>query len=228
MSQLKPYYTPITLFFMIVVFVLVGTILPIRSVAQISQPGGTATACGGDLTGTFPNCNVASVGGKAISLAGALTHAGAFARTITATATSVSTLPAGTHTLAQTDAPTFTGSVTGGAYLGSSDIQAGITGAVYFNGRSAIRSSANGNLQLSNLGGTDVGLIELGCLTSACPALKRSSTSVLFRLADDSADAPISAADALVTNQKSTTGQRFVCIDTTGKLVSSTTACVGT
>jgi hypothetical protein len=28
--------------------------------------------------------------------------------------------------------------------------------------------------------------------------------------------------------QKSSTGQRFVCIDTNGQLVSSTTACVGT
>ncbi len=36
------------------------------------------------------------------------------------------------------------------------------------------------------------------------------------------------AFNLTIVPQKSSTGQRFVCIDTAGKLVSSTTACVGT
>lgn len=71
--------------------------------------------------------------------------------------------------------------------------------------------------------------IQIGGNTSAFPMFKRVSTGVSFRLADDSADAPISAvADVTITNQKATTGQRFACLDTNGKIVSSVTACVGT
>lgn len=43
-------------------------------------------------------------------------------------------------------------------------------------------------------GGTWNSLLQLGGTTSSFPALKRSSTTIAFRLADDSADAPISAS----------------------------------
>lgn len=50
--------------------------------------------------------------GKTITLGGNLVTSGAFATTITSTATTSSTLPAGTHSLAPLDSPVFTGAPT--------------------------------------------------------------------------------------------------------------------
>lgn len=48
----------------------------------------------------------------------------------------------------------------------------------------------------------------------------------------DSVNLPLelqsAGGDVLLPAQPSTTGQRFVCIDTTGKLISSASACIGT
>lgn len=64
----------------------------------------TAVAMSGD--GSISNTGaltVASIGGKAVTLANTLTTTGNFTLTLTTTATTVSTLPAGTHTLAGLD-----------------------------------------------------------------------------------------------------------------------------
>jgi hypothetical protein len=64
----------------------------------------------GDANTTFPALTVSAIGGKTISLANSFTTAGNFALTITTTATSNFTIPAGTHTGAITDAAqTFAG-----------------------------------------------------------------------------------------------------------------------
>ena len=56
--------------------------------AQISS------TCSGDLSGTLPGCTVASIGGKAISLAGSFTTTGAFASVIAVPSAGTWTLPA--------------------------------------------------------------------------------------------------------------------------------------
>lgn len=114
----------------------------------------------------------------------------------------------------------FKGSVNGGAYstdgaqaagfqLGSSgnvNFFTGAGGLMFFSGRSTMSSPADGNLLFqANAGGT-FSLLQLGCTTSACPAVKRSSASVVFRLADDSADAAVQASVVTASQRVITQG----------------------
>ena len=78
--------------------------------------------------------------------------------------------------------------VIAGGYLA-----AGVGSAVFFGGNSRSRasSSADGLIELGNSAGTDFGRLNFGGTTSSFPALKRSSTTLQARLADDSAFAPV-------------------------------------
>lgn len=60
-------------------------------------------------------------------------------------------------------------------------------------GRSAIRSSADSVIALTNNAGTDFSRLQFGGTTSSFPALKRSGANLIVRAADDSADAAILA-----------------------------------
>jgi len=55
-------------------------------------------------------------------------------------------------------------------------------------------SPSDGNILLQNLAATDFNRLQFGGTTSAFPALKRSGAALQVRLADDSADAAISAS----------------------------------
>lgn len=61
--------------------------------------------------------------------------------------------------------------------------------------RSIMYSDADGNVRLSNAGGTSFDRLQFGGTTSSFPALKRSSTTLQARLADDSAYAPFEASN---------------------------------
>jgi hypothetical protein len=120
--------------------------------AQIISPtfGGT-----GVNNGSF----TATLGGNLVT-GGALTQSGAFATTITTTATTNSTLPAGTHSLAPLDSPTFTtpalGAATattlaiGGATLGANALA--VTGIIANSGNFLGNSGAS--QLLGNTGGS--------------------------------------------------------------------------
>ena len=58
-----------------------------------------------------------------------------------------------------------------------------------------IAATANGIFRITNDAENDFSRLGLGGTTSSFPAIKRSSTTLAFRLADDSADAPISASN---------------------------------
>lgn len=68
------------------------------------------------------------------------------------------------------------------------------TGYLGFITRSEIQSNANGNLLLTNSTNNDFALLQFGGLTASYPALKRSATGLIVRLANDSADAPLTAS----------------------------------
>lgn len=73
-------------------------------------------------------------------------------------------------------------------------IQLGAANALIWNTRSRIKSSASGVIELLNGAENDFGRLNFGGTTSSFPALKRSTTGLQFRLADDSA---YTFADAL-------------------------------
>jgi len=82
----------------------------------------------------------------------------------------------------------------GTSALGWSAIFAATAGVFVFGARSALQSSADGLLDLSNNAGTSFNRINLGPLTNAFPALKRTGAQLTARLADDSADAQMNAS----------------------------------
>jgi hypothetical protein len=79
------------------------------------------------------------------------------------------------------------GNVNAAGTLQGLNMAAGATGFVNFQSRTQLRSSADGLLTLLNNAQTDFGRIMLGGTTSSFPAIKRSSTALQGRLADDSA-----------------------------------------
>ena len=61
-------------------------------------------------------------------------------------------------------------------------------------------TKTGGDLQLLNAAGNGFGLLQFGGTTSSFPALKRSTTGLAVRLADDSADAPITASNVTASS----------------------------
>lgn len=77
-------------------------------------------------------------------------------------------------------------SITTGGY-----IESGPTAFYQWSTRSKMFSPSNGNIQFTNQASSDFGLLQLGGTTSSFPALKRSTTTIEVKLADDSAYAAI-------------------------------------
>lgn len=69
-------------------------------------------------------------------------------------------------------------------------------GELQWTGRSQIASPADSVLTLTNDAGTAFDRLQLGGTSSSFPAIQRNSAALRFRLADDSANADIEAADA--------------------------------
>jgi hypothetical protein len=70
-------------------------------------------------------------------------------------------------------------------------VQAGSGGVIGFLSRSYLKSPSDGVMQLTNTAETDFNRLQLGGITSAFPAIKRNSSQIDIRLADDSAFAAI-------------------------------------
>lgn len=103
-------------------------------------------------------------------------------------ATRTQTVPNANGTLALIDlAQTWTATQTFG------EVVLGAANAVTWTGRAKITSPADSVFLLQNNAGSDFSMLKFGGTTSSFPALKRTGTNLGFRLADDSADAPMSA-----------------------------------
>jgi len=78
--------------------------------------------------------------------------------------------------------------------LGGASVQVASTGNFRFVGASQIWSDADGTIRLGNWADNGFDLLRLGGKTASFPALKRSTTNLQVRLADDSGYAPIDAS----------------------------------
>lgn len=74
------------------------------------------------------------------------------------------------------------------------------TAAIQWTGNGYIQPSSNGVWGFYSNSGTDFGRLQFGGTTSSFPSLKRSTTGLIVRLADDSADTDITAAKVISTN----------------------------
>ncbi len=201
--MLRRYLTPITLCFLMLVFVLIGTLLPIGTHAQISQPDRAVTG------GTCTNQAV-----TALSIVGAPT-----CTTLTSAYTSGGT-GSGGFVLASGPtiaAPIFTGTVTHAA-----------SSVLSWTGQSQIVSPADGFIKLQKANGSGGVTLQFGtgggsASTPQITTVEQVNPQFYFRNSSGGG-----TANVFIEAQKAATGQRFVCIDTAGQLVSSTTACVGT
>lgn len=84
--------------------------------------------------------------------------------------------------------------VTGNSWLGSTLVRCGATSGFSWNGRSFMASPADGQITLFNNANTGFTRLNFGGTTSSFATIKLNGTLLQFRLADDSADAPISSA----------------------------------
>ena len=101
---------------------------------------------------------------------------------------------------------TSTGNATFAGGVNSAFTEVVSAGYYSFSARSYMTSGANGNIELRNNAGSDFGLLKFGGTTSSFPSLKRSTTNLQVRLADDSGYAPIDAASYKVNGNAGFTG----------------------
>ena len=83
--------------------------------------------------------------------------------------------------------------------FGGGDIYASSSGVLGFASRSRISSPADSNLLLTNAAANAFNLLQFGGTSSSFPALKRSTTTLQARLADDSGYATIDAGNYLLS-----------------------------
>lgn len=179
------------------------------SATAATLPGTLAVT--GAVTGASFNGNTITTGTGTLTLAAGKTLTASNTLTLAGTDATVLTFPTTSATIARTDAantftgastgtswtlttPTLSGTTTAGAIVSSSTITAGAGSGFTWSGRSTMRSPSDGLVGLYNSATTDFGRLQLGGTTSSFPAIKRSGTSVAIRLADDSADAPLTAS----------------------------------
>ncbi len=113
------------------------------------------------------------------------------------------------------------GTVTATGSLVSANLTVGAGAFVQFGNRSALDSPADGIVRIANNVQNDFNRLQLGGTTSSFPSIKRSTTVLQFKLADDSAFTSFTATtgilNALATDAGQTTAT--VCADnTTGQL----------
>jgi len=104
-----------------------------------------------------------------------------------------------------------TGSITtGGDVLVGTSLRVGQGNAIYWHGRSIMRSPADGQITLLNTAENNFSRLNFGGTTNAFPALKRNNTELQVRVADDSAFAALQTGDLTVNGNITITGTQTV------------------
>jgi len=141
-----------------------------------------------------------AVGFTSLAIGGCTIGSNALCATGTATVSGVASFTSAT---AATNTATGGVVVTGGLGVGGSiyagaNIFSGAANAISIGSRSKFTSAADGNMMVSNNAGNAMSLLQFGGTTSSFPAIKRSTTSLQVRLADDSANAPLTTGDLTI------------------------------
>ncbi len=89
--------------------------------------------------------------------------------------------------------------ITASTIFGGNDIYAGSSSYLAFSSRSKISSPADSNLLLTNAAANAFNLLQFGGTSSSFPALKRSTTILQARLADDSGYTSFDAGNFLLS-----------------------------
>lgn len=93
-------------------------------------------------------------------------------------------------------------------------IIAGVSSGILWAGRSIMISPADGNITFTNNAGTGFTSLQFGGTTSSFPEIKRNSAALNFRLADDSADAAITAGSMTGSGSLSTAAPVIITTST--------------
>jgi hypothetical protein len=113
------------------------------------------------------------------------------------------------------------GNLTGTTVTSVGNLTLGAANTFSFSGRSIIQSSSDGNLTLRNSTGSDFTSLKFGGVTASFPEIKRNATALNFRLADDSADAAITAAGATFSSTVTVNG---AAVNVNGPISAATTS----
>ena len=106
----------------------------------------------------------------------------------------------GTDALAVTGTASISGLIISGGLSSTLDIQTASTRVIGWGSRSFMSSPADSIILLRDNGLTAFDRLQFGGTTSSFPAIKRNSTGLSIRLADDSADASLSVSSLTVSS----------------------------
>ena len=110
----------------------------------------------------------------------------------------------------------------------SGSVTAAATGAIRWSGRARFNSPADSIVTIVNAANTDFNRLQFGGTDASFPALKRSSTALQVRLADDSAFAPFACAGLTLNGDLTASTRNIVTDTTTGtKIGTGTTQLLG-
>lgn len=100
----------------------------------------------------------------------------------------------------------ITGTVNVSSTVTCSTVVISSTGSLTISSRAFFKANSDGVLIVTDSSGSNFGRLQFGGSSSSFPAIKRSATAIAHRLADDSADCPITAAAGTFSGLLSTSG----------------------